>query len=156
MRRRACTAEGLCCAFRPPTLNSSQALALREAEEAVTRTRRERRDRLVPMHLSPSPRLLPQPSSSQRRPGNPRVFLDIEITRKATAPVSSLPQKGRIEFILYAHEAPRAAENFRAMCTGEKGGKLTYKGMRFYRILDMFIDQAPKPFACTHPPGALS
>jgi len=40
------------------------------------------------------------------------------------------------------HESPRAAENFRAMCTGEKGGRLTYKGMRFYRILDMFIDQA--------------
>ena len=43
----------------------------------------------------------------------------------------------------YAHEAPRAAENFRAMCTGEKGGALTFQGMRFYRIIDMFIDQVP-------------
>ena len=28
------------------------------------------------------------------------------------------------------------------MATGEKGGKYTFKGMRFYRIIDMFIDQA--------------
>lgn len=49
---------------------------------------------------------------------------------------------GRIVFSLYATESPRAAENFRAMCTGEKGGKYTYAGMRFYRIIDQFIDQA--------------
>ena len=28
------------------------------------------------------------------------------------------------------------------MCTGEKGGKLTFAGMKFYRIIDRFIDQA--------------
>jgi cyclophilin family peptidyl-prolyl cis-trans isomerase len=52
---------------------------------------------------------------------------------------------GRIVFSLYATESPRAAENFRAMCTGERGGKLTYDGMRFYRIIDQFIDQARGP-----------
>lgn len=67
------------------------------------------------------------------RPGTPRVFFDISIDGKPT---------GRIEFALYAHEAPRAAENFRAMCTGERGGKATFKNMRFYRIIDRFIDQA--------------
>mmetsp|Transcript_13430 Transcript_13430/g.22358 ORF Transcript_13430/g.22358 Transcript_13430/m.22358 type:complete len:252 (+) Transcript_13430:1-756(+) len=67
------------------------------------------------------------------RAGNPRVFFDIQIDGKAA---------GRIEFVLYAHEAPRAAENFRAMCTGERGGKYTFAGMRFYRIIDRFIDQA--------------
>jgi len=67
------------------------------------------------------------------RAGNPRVFFDVEINGETT---------GRIEFVLYAHESPRAAENFRAMCTGEKGGKLTYTGMKFYRIIDRFIDQA--------------
>jgi cyclophilin family peptidyl-prolyl cis-trans isomerase len=39
-------------------------------------------------------------------------------------------------------QAPRAAENFRAMSTGEKGKGWTFVGMRFYRILDLFIDQA--------------
>uniref|UniRef100_A0A7R9YJP3 Peptidyl-prolyl cis-trans isomerase n=1 Tax=Diacronema lutheri TaxID=2081491 RepID=A0A7R9YJP3_DIALT len=43
---------------------------------------------------------------------------------------------------MYARESPRHAENFRAMCTGERGGKKTFEGMRFYRIIDRFIDQA--------------
>jgi peptidyl-prolyl isomerase D len=67
------------------------------------------------------------------RAGNPRVFFEIAIDG---APA------GRIEFVLYAKEAPRHAENFRAMCTGELGGKKSFKGMRFYRIIDRFIDQA--------------
>ena len=48
------------------------------------------------------------------RPGNPHVWFDVSIGGAPT---------GRIEFVLYAKESPRAAENFRAMCTGEKGGK---------------------------------
>ena len=67
------------------------------------------------------------------RPGNPRVFFDIEINGEPA---------GRIVFVLYAYESPRHAENFRAMCTGEKGGKATFVGMKFYRIIDQFIDQA--------------
>lgn len=51
-----------------------------------------------------------------------------------------------MEFILYMTDSPRAAENFRALCTGEKGkdagGRpLSFVGSRFYRILDKFIDQ---------------
>jgi hypothetical protein len=69
----------------------------------------------------------------RERLGNPRVYLDVSINDGPP---------GRIEFVLYAHEAPRGAENFRAMCTGEKGGKHTFQGMHFYRILDAFIDQA--------------
>ena len=45
------------------------------------------------------------------RPGNPHVWFDVTIGGAPT---------GRIEFVLYAKESPRAAENFRAMCTGEK------------------------------------
>jgi len=101
----------------------AEATAVAEAEAAAARQLVERRD----------------------RPGNPRVFFDVQIT---PAPSDGMDGRGgaalggRIEFALYAHEAPRAAENFRAMCTGEKGGKTTYKGMKFYRIIDMFIDQA--------------
>lgn len=58
---------------------------------------------------------------------NPRVFMDIEIAR---APA------GRIVFELFADTTPITAENFRALCTGEKGkgksGKpLHYKGLSF-------------------------
>ena len=98
----------------------AEAATMREAEAADLRVRAERRDRA----------------------DNPRVFLDVEITRKKNAPSTDLPSRGRIEFVLYAHESPRAAENFRAMCTGERGGKLNFQGMRFYRILDAFFDQS--------------
>ncbi|CAL1127132.1 unnamed protein product [Cladocopium goreaui] len=55
---------------------------------------------------------------------NPRVFFDIEIGGRPA---------GRIEMELYADSVPKTAENFRALCTGEKGkgrsGKpLHYKG----------------------------
>lgn len=43
---------------------------------------------------------------------NPRCFLDVSIGGEL---------EGRIVVELYASVAPRTAENFRALCTGEKG-----------------------------------
>eukprot|EP00753_Platysulcus_tardus_P015092 PLAT4778.1.p3 GENE.PLAT4778.1~~PLAT4778.1.p3 ORF type:complete len:175 (-),score=73.67 PLAT4778.1:154-678(-) len=68
---------------------------------------------------------------------NPRVFFDI------TADGAPL---GRIVFELYADVVPRTAENFRALCTGEKGmgrsgKKLHYKGSVFHRIIPDFMCQ---------------
>jgi peptidylprolyl isomerase len=68
---------------------------------------------------------------------NPRVFFDITI---GGAP------KGRIVFELFADVTPKTAENFRALCTGEKGvgrsGKpLHYKGSGFHRIIQQFMCQ---------------
>merc|ERR1711968_252566 len=68
---------------------------------------------------------------------NPVVFFDMEI---GGAPA------GRIEFELFADVTPKCAENFRALCTGEKGvgksGKpLHYKGSKFHRVITEFMCQ---------------
>jgi peptidyl-prolyl isomerase D len=65
---------------------------------------------------------------------NPRVFFDISINGASA---------GRITMELYADVVPKTAENFRALCTGEKGkGKagvpLHYKGSRFHRVIPQF------------------
>ena len=68
---------------------------------------------------------------------NPKVFFNILIG-KAKA--------GRVVMELFADKVPRTAENFRCLCTGEKGlgasGKpLHYKGSRFHRVIPEFMCQ---------------
>ncbi|KAG2433328.1 hypothetical protein HXX76_008394 [Chlamydomonas incerta] len=53
---------------------------------------------------------------------------------------------GRVEYVLFAKDSPRAAENFRLLCSGEKGQdaggrRFHLKGAYYYRIIDRFIDQ---------------
>mmetsp|Transcript_37546 Transcript_37546/g.97104 ORF Transcript_37546/g.97104 Transcript_37546/m.97104 type:complete len:172 (+) Transcript_37546:81-596(+) len=68
---------------------------------------------------------------------NPKVYFDMTIGG-ATA--------GRIVMELRADVVPKTAENFRALCTGEKGtgksGKpLHFKGSAFHRVITDFMCQ---------------
>ena len=66
------------------------------------------------------------------------VFLEVEI---------SGVNIGRMIFKLYSDQCPKTAENFRCLCTGERGTGLTsrlplhYKGAKFHRVISGFMAQ---------------
>ena len=80
------------------------------------------------------PRLSPAQAADE---ADPKVFFDISLDGEPA---------GRIEMSLFAKTCPRTAENFRCLCTGEKGvgqlGKpLHFKGSSFHRVIPGFMCQ---------------
>jgi hypothetical protein len=68
---------------------------------------------------------------------NPRVYFEMEVGGQ---------KAGRITMELFASTVPKTAENFRALCTGEKGvgksGKnLHFKSSIFHRVIPGFMCQ---------------
>lgn len=89
---------------------------------------------------APPLRVVEAELAPKRHPRNPIVFLDISIGGLVA---------GRIYIELYAHATPLTAENFRCLCTGEKGyvttrdgeKQLCYRGSKFHRIVQEFVLQ---------------
>ncbi|OQR98479.1 peptidyl-prolyl cis-trans isomerase [Achlya hypogyna] len=75
------------------------------------------------------------PSPSAQAPltteAHPTVYFDIEYQQ----------QTRRVVMRLLNDIVPLAAENFRCLCTGEKGRGLHFKGSKFHRIIKNFMIQ---------------
>lgn len=67
-------------------------------------------------------------TQSKKVKQNPQVYFDISIGKQ---------EIGRIIMMLRADIVPKTAENFRALCTHEKG--YGYQGSTFHRIIPDFV-----------------
>lgn len=63
---------------------------------------------------------------------NPRVALEVQIGDE---------NAGTLVLELFKDVTPKTAENFRALCTGEKGEGMSYAGSPFHRIIPGFMIQ---------------
>ena len=90
----------------------------------------------MPAETSEAPQPKVEEETIKKRPV---VFLDIDVADEGYL--------GRIVLELYNDLVPKTAENFRALCTGEKGigptsGKpLHYKNSTFHRVISKFMLQ---------------
>jgi hypothetical protein len=77
--------------------------------------------------------LPPPPAMQPASVGKPHVYLDVALDGSNNA--------GRLTFELFYDDVPKTAENFKCLCTGEKGVATTarvplhFKGSAFHRVI---------------------
>lgn len=72
-----------------------------------------------------------QEKTEPKKIRNPQVYFDIKIGKT---------EVGRITMMLRSDVVPRTAENFRCLCTHEKG--YGFQGSTFHRIIPDFVSFA--------------
>ncbi|XP_069478515.1 peptidyl-prolyl cis-trans isomerase E isoform X2 [Ambystoma mexicanum] len=78
----------------------------------------------------PKPEVQEGEPPAKKTRANPQVYMDVKIGNKPA---------GRIRFLLRSDIVPMTVENFRCLCTHEKG--FGFKGSSFHRIIPQFMCQ---------------
>jgi len=68
---------------------------------------------------------------------NTQVWLEIEID----AEEGEEKKRAKVGIELFTKTVPKTAENFRALCTGEKGPDFDYKGNIFHKVIKGLMAQ---------------